>query len=159
MAEDDDNARLTGLARAFIEVLPHVSALGMRVDHVEPGAADMSMPWDERLVGDPATGVIHGGAVSALMDSCASVAVMSRREAPSATATLDLRVDYMRPARPGERLHARAECYHMTRHVAFVRAAAHDGRGADAPVARVAATFIVEREDGAESAEGAEDAG
>jgi len=140
-AEQDATER----ARRFIETLPHVHALGMRVERAGGGRAEMSMPWDDRLIGDPATGVIHGGAVSALMDSCASIAVMTRPEAPAGTATLDLRIDYMRPATPGATLTARAECYHMTRHVAFVRASARDGRGDGTAVAEVAATFIVER--------------
>ena len=140
-ADDETTAR----ARRFIEVLPHVRALGMTVIRAGGGRAEMAMAWSERLIGDPATGVIHGGAVSALMDSCASIAVMTRPEAPAGTATLDLRVDYMRPATPGATLTARAECYHMTRHVAFVRASADDGRADGSAVAEVAASFIVER--------------
>ncbi|MGC9370224.1 MAG: PaaI family thioesterase [Paracoccaceae bacterium] len=132
------------IARQFIEAIPHSRALGMRVDFLEDGVAEISMPYDEALVGDPQTGVIHGGAVSALMDTCGGAAVISHPEAMSATATLDLRIDYMRPATPGQRITARAECYHVTRTVAFVRATAMD-EDRERPVATAAGAFTVER--------------
>lgn len=131
------------LARKFIEVLPHCRALDMTVDHVGDGEAIMSMPYAEKLIGDPATGVIHGGAVSALMDTCGGTAVMAHPAGPSMTATLDLRIDYMRAAKPGRTVTAKATCYHVTRSVAFVRAFAHDGDESD-PVATAAGAFTVQ---------------
>ena len=118
----------TKIARQFIEAIPHSRALGMQLTDLEDGVAVIEMPYDEKLVGDPETGVIHGGAVSALMDTCAGAAVMSHPAAASATATLDLRIDYMRPATPGDRITATAECYHVTRSVAFIRATAVEDR-------------------------------
>lgn len=132
------------IARQFIEAIPFSRALGMRLDEIGDGVAVISMPYDAALTGDPQTGVIHGGAVSALMDTCGGAAVMCHPEALSATATIDLRIDYMRPARPGDRITARAHCYHVTRSVAFVRAEAWDGDG-DRPVASATGAFTVER--------------
>ncbi|MEM9320205.1 MAG: PaaI family thioesterase [Pseudomonadota bacterium] len=127
---DEDRTRA---ARRLIDALPFSTALGMRLEMLEPGVAEISMPWSAELVGDPETGVIHGGAVSALMDTCGGAAVVSATG--STTATLDLRIDYMRAAKPGDRITARAECHHVTRSVAFVRARAWDEAGAEAPVA------------------------
>lgn len=138
---DDQKRRI---ARHFVEALPHARALALRMDQVEDGIVVMSMPYDEKLVGDPDSGVIHGGAVSALMDTTCGAAVMCHPTAPTGTATIDLRIDYMRPATPGQRITARAECYHVTRSVAFVRATAHDedqGR----MVAMATAAFTLER--------------
>ncbi len=152
MAPDDDAPApqdRVRIAQAFIQALPHARALDMRVEELEPGRACISMPWAEHLVGDPRTGVIHGGVVSALMDTCCGAAVMSHPSQPRSTATIDLRIDYMRSAAPGQRITARAECYHMTRAVAFVRAFALDESGEN-PVASATGAFTVERGKGDE---------
>ena len=130
-------------ATQFINALPHCVALGMTVKDVGDGMAELSMPWDDKLVGDPSTGVIHGGAVSTLMDTCGGTAVMAHPNAPKSTATLDLRIDYMRPATPGQAITTKATCYHMTRTVAFVRAVATDD-DTENPVATATGAFTVQ---------------
>lgn len=132
------------IARQFIEALPHSRALSMRLEAIGEGWAVIAMPYDPRLIGDPQTGVIHGGAVSALMDTACGAAVMSHPSAGFSTATLDLRIDYMRPATPGQTVRTRAECHHVTRTIAFVRAVATDD-DASRPVATATGAFTVER--------------
>lgn len=134
----------TQLARQFIEAIPHSKALSMQLEDIGGGEATISMPYDPRLIGDPATGVIAGGAVSALMDTCGGAAVMSHPDAPVGTATIDLRIDYMRAATPGQRIRAKATCYHVTRAVAFVRATALDDDGEN-PVAAATGAFTFQR--------------
>ncbi|WP_339769730.1 PaaI family thioesterase [uncultured Pseudosulfitobacter sp.] len=131
------------MARQFIEAIPHARDLGLKLIELENGVAVITMPYDKKLIGNPATGVVHGGAVSALMDTCSGAAVMSHPDAPGGTATIDLRIDYMRTAKPGDTITATATCYHMTRSVAFVRVTAVDG-DADNPVATATGTFTVE---------------
>jgi len=139
--DDTDKLKIAG---QFISALPLSRALGMRLTMIGEGCAEITMPYDDKLIGDPETGVIHGGAVSALMDTCGGAAVMAHPDAGSGTATLDLRIDYMRAATPGQAITAQAECYHMTRSVAFVRATAMD-EDRSRPVAAATGAFTMER--------------
>ena len=131
-------------AEGFLKAIRFSRELGMQLDMIGGGKAALSMPYNENLVGDSATGVLHGGAVSALLDTCCGVAVLCDQSGPESAATLNLRIDYMRAAKPGCSITATAECYHVTRTVAFVRAEASDGTGG-LPVATAAGTFSVER--------------
>ena len=131
------------LARSFIRLIPQARALNMDILEIGEGIAVIRMPYDPELIGDPDTGVIHGGAVSTLMDTCGGAATMSHPSNPGGTATISLRIDYLRAATPGQAIVARAECHHVTRSVAFVRATAHDD-DPDNPVATATGAFTVE---------------
>lgn len=130
-------------ATQFIHAIPHCAALGITVVDVSAGAATLALPYAPHLVGDPSSGVIAGGAVSVLMDTACATAAVSHPGCGGVTATIDLRIDYMRAATPGQTITARAECHHVTQHVAFVRAVATDD--GDGPVATATGTFTVAR--------------
>jgi uncharacterized protein (TIGR00369 family) len=128
----------------FVETLAsraHGGMLGLRyVDHGDDWA-ELAIDYDEKLVGDEATGVLASGPILALMDMATSLSIWIRQKQFRAQATLDLRVDYIRPATPGRAVIGRGECYRITRSVAFIRGVAHDGDPAD-PVAHVAGTYM-----------------
>lgn len=133
---------LRQLGRATIDGSPQARALGLELVGVDPAEATLRLPWREDLVGDPHTGVIAGGAVTTLLDHTCGQAVWAALERFMSMATLDLRIDYMRPARPREPLLAHARCYKLTRTIAFVRATAYEADPAD-PVAAAQASFVL----------------
>ena len=137
---DDSGAGVT--PEIVIENVPFAREIGMHLVRAGEGAAVVAVPYDARLVGDPGTGVLHGGVISALLDMACGLAVLSTPHGRG-TATLDLRIDYMRPATVGRAVEAHAECYRTTRSIAFVRALAYHDDPAH-PVASAAATFILE---------------
>lgn len=120
----------------------HGSAIG--IGYRDHGAdwAELDLPYDEKLIGDPVSGVIASGPVLTLMDMATSIGVWMKRDRFAPHATLDLRIDYLRAATPGRTVIGRGECYHLARTVAFVRGMAHDGDPAD-PIAHVAGTFML----------------
>ena len=129
------------LMRKYVGVIPHVHELGMTVIHAARGMAIMKLPYQDRLIGNPETGVIHGGVVTTLIDTVCGLASITAPEEPSRVATLDLRIDYLRPATPKRDLFARAEVYKLTRNVAFLRAEAYEDDPRDL-VASAASTFM-----------------
>ncbi|WP_242098093.1 MULTISPECIES: PaaI family thioesterase [unclassified Sphingomonas] len=120
----------------------HAGVLGIGYHAQGPGWLELSLPYDARLVGDPARGVIASGAIVTLMDMATSLSVWVKRDRFTPQATLDLRVDYLRPATPGRTVIGRGECLRLTRSIAFVRGQAHDG-DPDDPLAHVAGTFML----------------
>jgi uncharacterized protein (TIGR00369 family) len=127
----------------LVHYVPHSAALGTRFVEAGPGHAVLRVPWSEQLVGNPDTGVLHGGVITAVLDNASGMAVGSTQSQPGAIATLDLRIDYMKPATPRRDVFARAECYKRTRNVAFVRGVAYHDDPAD-PIATTVATFMLD---------------
>ncbi len=140
--KDEVRKRLEG---RYVGAVPHNRALGLRVVDYRPEHLTMSLPYDGRLVGNPDTGVLHGGCITSLMDATCGGAVILALTGPRRIATLDLRIDYVRPALPEQEVICDAHCYKVTRHVAFVRASAHHGDKAR-PIATASGTFVIFRE-------------
>lgn len=124
-----------------MEKFGHIAALGMRYGDHGDDWTELRLPWRADLVGDVAQQTVATGAIIALMDMAAGMAVWTRIKAFRPTATLDLRIDYLRAAYPRTDMIGRVTCTRVARDVAFIRGSAHDG-DADDPVAHVAGTFM-----------------
>ena len=138
----DPDQRIVLFQSLFSDTIPHNKALGLKVIAVRRGFASMRLEWREELVGNPETGVLAGGPLTAMLDGCCGMSVATMLREPKPSATPDLRIDYARPATPGEAVIAEAECYRITNSVAFTRAFAHHGDAAS-PIAAAAGTFML----------------
>jgi uncharacterized protein (TIGR00369 family) len=127
---------------AFSENVPHNRALGMVIEDIAENWARFRLPYDARLIGNPETGVLHGGVITALLDACSGASVLCSLPRMQPIATLDLRIDYLRPAEAGRDVRARATCYHTSKNVAFTRAIAYHDRE-DEPIASASGTFMI----------------
>jgi uncharacterized protein (TIGR00369 family) len=129
----------------------YILALGAEVTLAEPGKATMRLPYSQKIVGNPDTGVVHGGVITGLLDHACGMAVGSAlgevilepgRRAVTSYATLDLRIDYMKAARPGADILVAAECVKITRQIVFARGCAYQDT-VDDPIAMATGTFIL----------------
>ena len=144
----DDGKLSPAFARGFSEGVPHNKALGITIVEMSRERTVFRLPYDLRFVGNPDTGVLHGGPITALLDGASGAAVFAALTAWVPIATLDLRIDYLRPAEPGRDVLATATCYRMTRNVAFTRAIAYHDDEAE-PIASAVGTFMISTKAGA----------
>lgn len=119
----------------------HSGALGIVYRDSGPDWVELDLPYSEALIGDSDSGVLASGPIIALMDMATSLAIWRKRGHFSPHVTLDLRIDYLRPATPGRTVIGRGECYRLTRAISFIRGQAHDG-DPDDPIAHVAGTYM-----------------
>jgi len=136
------NPFLTDILPQLAGGAAHTRALGFRLDGVEGQTVRLCTPYRQDLVGDPETGVLAGGLVTTMLDHIGGLAVWIAVGGYQPIATLDLRVDYMRAARPREDLLAEAVCYKLTRNIAFVRAWAYE-TSTDDPVAAAQSAYVL----------------
>ncbi|TNE33491.1 MAG: PaaI family thioesterase [Alphaproteobacteria bacterium] len=123
--------------------IPHCAEIGMKVHEMSPDGVVFSLPYQERFAGNPVNGVLHGGIITTLIDSAAGMCIFAKLKEYMPVATLDLRIDYLKPATPDEELFAFLTCYRMTRKIAFVRGVAyHETR--DDPIANAVGTFMLQ---------------
>ncbi|MBE93466.1 PaaI family thioesterase [Marinobacter sp.] len=126
--------------RRFIGTLNQGRELGLTVTSAKAGQLTLCLPYSDRIIGNPDTGVIHGGAITTLMDTTSGSVIMCSLDDFELCPTLDLRVDYMRPAEPHKPVYARAETYKVTRNIIFTRCEAYQEPGET--IANCVGTFM-----------------
>jgi len=129
--------------QGFHERIPHNRALGLQLLELEPGGVVARLPWNAQLVGNPDESILHGGAITSLLDATCGIAVRMRLEQRTPIATLDLRIDYLKPAPASQDVIARCVCFRVTRNVAFVRGTAAAAPHPDDLIASATGSFMI----------------
>ncbi|MBY6128194.1 PaaI family thioesterase [Qipengyuania aquimaris] len=128
-------------ATPFLTSRGHSGWLGLRYSDHGDDWVELELPWREDLLGEAGQRVLASGPILSLMDMASGLAIWRAMDRFEPVATLDLRVDYVRPAREKAPVFGRSQCYRVTRSAAFVRGLAHDGDASD-PVAHIQAVFM-----------------
>lgn len=126
------------LARLFSKHMPHGRDVGMCLDDLAAdGKTRMHLPPQQFLSGDPAASFFFPGVMFSLADSACGLAVFRALGRFVPIATLDMRIDHLAPATMDADLIAVAECYRLTKPIAFARCELLSG-----PQRRVAAIAV-----------------
>jgi len=128
-------------ASKFLFRAGHTGWLGLKFLDQGENWVELELPWREDLLGEDENAVLASGPIVSLMDMASGIAIWQTHKTFTPVATLDLRVDYQRPAKERSSVRGRVECYRTTRSAAFVRGIAHDG-DIDDPVAHIAGVFM-----------------
>ncbi|NQX87351.1 MAG: PaaI family thioesterase [Halioglobus sp.] len=124
------------------DFIPHTRGLRVALHSIAGNALTLRLPYQNELVGDPTTGILHSGAVTVLLDQTLGLsAVCSDDIAPSVTPTLDLRIDHLGVAPAGKDIYATGKVYRATRKVLFVEGYAWC-ESPDKPIARATGTWV-----------------
>jgi uncharacterized protein (TIGR00369 family) len=134
--------QMGGDAKMLVAHVPHALAISLTPVLIRRDTCIMKIPYDQKLIGDPDTGVVHGGVITALLDNASGLAVMCALKEFRSMATLDLRIDYMQPAAPKKEIFGSCHCFRVTRRVAFVRGTAYH-ETPEKPIATSMASFML----------------
>ncbi|MEO3681727.1 PaaI family thioesterase [Shewanella vesiculosa] len=145
MKINSDFFPLTEVASRFVSQLAQCRRLGLTVQEASEHHVLIELPYSQDIIGYPDTGVIHGGVITTLIDTACGTAVvcaiLKKYQSLELSPTLDLRVDYMKPAEPHKSVYGFAECYRLSPSVAFTRAIAYQD-SIDEPIAHAVGSFM-----------------
>lgn len=125
----------------FMELIPHNRDIGLTVLEFGENAVLAQLPFREDFLGDLEQRLWHTSVALSVMDSTCALAVYGGLGQYEPIATLDLRVDHLRPAVADQPLYVTASCYRLTPHIAFARGYTYQD-DPDRPTSACTATFM-----------------
>lgn len=139
------------LRTIFEQSIPFNRFLGLRCLEIHPGRVRVELPFRPELIGNPLIPALHGGAISAMLDTTGGLAVWSEARPGDGVSTIDIRVDYLRPGRE-ERLIGAASVVRLGNRVGVAELRAFHPGAEDRPVAAGMGVYSVKRDDGEDAA-------
>jgi uncharacterized protein (TIGR00369 family) len=113
----------------MMKQVPFNRLLGIQGESASAGACVLVLPVRPELVGDFRRPALHGGVVSALIDTAGGVAAWSTLGPDESVSTVDLTVDFLEPAGLGAPLRAVGQLVRKGNRVCHVRVAVtQDGK-------------------------------
>lgn len=129
----------------FLAQLKHASHLSISLVEADEQQVLLELPYQKHVIGNPTSGVLHSGVITTLMDTASAISVMTHiffhEHQLELCPTLDLRVDYMKPAKPNQTVFGLTHCYKLSKDVAFTRGVAYQN-SPDEPIAHVVGSFM-----------------
>jgi uncharacterized protein (TIGR00369 family) len=125
-------------------IIPFNRMLGMKVVALGDGEVTLKLPFREDFIGDVTRPAVHGGVISALLDTTGGAAVFSKMNAGDSISTIDLLVDYLRPCPPGD-LVATAKVVRLGGRVALTQLSAYIEGDAEHLIATGRAAYNIKR--------------
>lgn len=126
---------------AALARIPYVKFLGLRCELAGDELTGI-LPASEHLIGNTTIPALHGGVVGAFMELTALAELMVKEPARRQPKTIDMTIDYLRPARGGLTTFARAEVRKLGRRIASVHVEAWQEARAS-PVAALRGHFLL----------------
>ncbi|MEM6265213.1 MAG: hotdog fold thioesterase [Bacteroidota bacterium] len=104
------NFSIEQLSAAISQYVPVHNFLGIELVEIKPLTVKFHLPFRPELIGDPRADRWHGGVVALLLDSAGGAASMTTlNNINDKLATIDMRVDYLKPGLGGKDIWAEAQ--------------------------------------------------
>ena len=117
------------ILKVMMEQVPFNRLLGIQGESASAGACVLVLPVRPEHVGDFRRPALHGGVVSALIDTAGGVAAWSTLGPDESVSTVDLTVDFLEPAGLAAPLRAAGQLVRKGNRVCHVRVAVtQDGK-------------------------------
>ena len=144
-----DEMKRQQISYFFEQKIPFNRFLGMEVRQFDSGLVQLEVPARKEFVGNPSLPALHGGVISALLDTAGGGAVWSQVEDNEAVSTVDLRVDFLRPGRQ-EPLVGQGKVVRLGNKVGVAELRAFHPGAEDKPVAAGMGVYNIAQLSGAE---------
>ena len=83
--------------------IPMIKFIGVKVLELDAGYVKLLFPYREEFIGDPRSKRLHGGYLATALDSAGGAAAMTYMTSQEDdVATIDMRIDYLRPGKAKE---------------------------------------------------------